>query len=261
MTDNRLYKSKEEAFINNDTYYNYGGWAPNVLFLESAITQENLVYHYDFSSAANMVLRNSGGVNYIETLYDLSPNNFDLTQTATTKQAIFTQDAFGNFCGVFDGVDDEMTLSTPSITGLTGYTIFSVFETTEYTGNTTFYTGGGLVVSPLGIGVNQNWFIFTRQSEIDFSGTTGLSDNFLSFYSVDVSTNPSGSINGVGWTATDPVLFITSTTYITFGCLVGDLGITEIKAKEYLMYDSVLPEWRIQQIVAYLKNKWNYSAW
>jgi hypothetical protein len=260
MAQNKLYKSKEEAFINNDTYYNYGGWAPNSLFLESAITQDNLVYHYDFSSGGNMVLRNSGGVNYIETIYDLSPNAFHLTQSNTSKQAIFAQDAFGNFCGVFDGIDDEMVLNTPSITGLTGYTIFSVFETTEYTGNTTFYTGGGLLVSPIGVGVNQNWYIFTRQSEIDFSGTTGLSDNFLSYYSVDNSTNPNGSINEVPWTAND-TLFIFTNTYISFGSQVSGFGITEIKAKEYLMYDSVLSESRIQQIVAYLKNKWNYSAW
>jgi len=32
MADNRLSKSLEEAFINNDTQYNFGGWAPQVLF-------------------------------------------------------------------------------------------------------------------------------------------------------------------------------------------------------------------------------------
>lgn len=32
ISDNRLYKSLDERFINNDPQYNYGGWAPQILF-------------------------------------------------------------------------------------------------------------------------------------------------------------------------------------------------------------------------------------
>lgn len=32
MSDNRLYKSLDERFINNDPQYNYGGWAPQIEF-------------------------------------------------------------------------------------------------------------------------------------------------------------------------------------------------------------------------------------
>jgi hypothetical protein len=260
MTQNKLYKSKEEAFINNDTYYNYGGWAPNSLFLESAITQNNLLYHYDFSSAANMVLRNSGGVNYIETIYDLSPNSFDLTQPNTSKQPIFTQDAFGNFCGVFDGIDDDMFISTIGvIPAQTGYTFFSVFETTEYTGFTTFITGGSPSQQPLGINDNKEWEMITNQSYIPFSATTGFSDNFLNYYSADINTSVEGQINGVDWITRSGFLG-SSVNYIGFGSLLGSL-FSEVKCKEYLLYNTILPEWRIQQIVAYLKNKWAYSAW
>jgi hypothetical protein len=296
--DNRLSKSLEEAFINNDTQYNFGGWAPYLaLFpppsptpsITPTITSTqtstptptptltpsptppipvaNMIYRFDASSPSNVVLRTSGGTDFVETWYDTSGKNNHITQTNTSKQPIYESDGYGSYQVKFDGINDFLSITgiTNIQTGMTAYTEFMVFEVDNY---------------------------LTGSFRID--ATDGESD---SLYVVSDSRftplfYPGPQFNGLsGWTL-QPQFLLWSTKAVSSGSMIGQLNdvnntgalfdtwapedITQIfigtnisasaeyfpgKLREVILYDREMSSGEIAAVYSYLKTKWNYSSW
>jgi hypothetical protein len=265
--DNRLSKSLEEAFINNDTQYNFGGWAPQKLF-PAPISTDGLIFHYDFSNASTMDFRNSGGINYVETIRDLSPNNYDITQSITAYQPIYTADTLGNPCVYFDGIDDIMGYNNPqtdtSLVGFTAMTFFSVSQMPSFSAGTNSYLGGFFSPSLISQPSVQRFLSFQNQMILPYSALTPSNSNLLYYTRVSQAGFKDAKINDVSMTSLTNFWVIAGV--ITFGGLYVGAGNPpnspkNLYAKEYILYNRILTELERDNIISYLKSKWNYFAW
>jgi hypothetical protein len=226
----------------------------------------DMLYRFDASSASNLVLRNSGGIDYVEEWLDGSPLQNDVLQNDTAKQPIYQSDGFGSYEVLFDGTDDF--LQNASITniasGITALTEFMVFRIDDY----------------------------TKDARID--STNGDSDSyyrntesrFFPLYYPGVYFQPMS-----GWTL-EPNFFVVSRKGTTSGSMTGELNdqtytarvfdtwspepaITNITLgrdsvgtefftgalREVIVYRRLLSDLEVSDVTSYLKTKWNYSAW
>jgi hypothetical protein len=301
--DNRLSKSLEEAFINNDTQYNFGGWVPYNSInpppsptpsitptITSTITPTptitstqtstptltpsptppipvaNMIYRFDASSASNVVLRSSGGTDFVETWYDTSGKNNHINQTNTAKQPIYESDGYGSYQVKFDGINDFLSITgiTNIPTGMTAYTEFMVFEVDSYL--TSFRIDATDGESDSLYSVSNSRFTPLYYPGPEFNGLSGwtLQPDFLLWSTKAVSSGSMiGQINDVNNTG---ALFDTwapeDITKIFIG--TNNNGSGEFfpgKLREVILYDREMTSGEIASVYSYLKTKWNYSSW
>jgi hypothetical protein len=220
----------------------------------------NMVYHYDFSSESNVSLRNSGGTDYVELAYDLSPNGYNLTTTGTTLEPIYTIDSFGNKCALFDGVDDILFYNIGSNITLTAFTGYLVFEFVGIAAD-----NAQSVASSLGV----NYLINKTNNRFQELSSLTYWDNFTGF-----TKNPNYLVVGKSdgqYTLNDQIPTSYGTTLGTYRGIYlgafynGSSGAIDfhsnVMVKEVIFYDTLLSDFENTQIIDYLKNKWDYSSW
>ena len=222
----------------------------------------NMIFHYDFSDSNNVVLRSSGGVDYVERVYDLSPNGYDIDQPDTSKQPIFTTDTFGNLCAVFDGVNDEMVLTgMTSITGLTDVSYFGVFEYSDFAASAEVLVGSGGRQS--GIISGTDYLLFTS-ANVRYNGISGWNKqpNWLFYSRRNQSTSPGDTeLNDTTYSQVVGIPFITYIETLSLGGQNQAGSNSDVKIKELIMYKDYVSDVVKDNIINYLKNKWDYTSW
>jgi len=293
--NNPLQKSLQETYFQGGKDYQYGGWVPEKPFVSPAtptptpsitptipitptptptltltptatlpiVPTTDLVFHYDFSNSSNVLLRSSGGIDYVETMFDLSPNGFDITQVDTAKQPVYSADSFGNLCATFDGVDDVMSLSgITSITGKTEWSYFIVFEMIDYTIDSQVIAAPFIQPHGLAYGDANDTNFLTTGANVGYNSVSGWTKqpNFLLYYRRDNITSPGDSeLNDTTYSQSYTFPFSSTLTRITF-CGEG-ISNSKIKLKEVLLYSDYVSDVVKNNILTYLKNKWDYSIW
>jgi hypothetical protein len=227
----------------------------------------NMVFWYDLSNPSNVALRTSGGTDYVETIYDLSPNGFDISQTDTNRQAIYTLDSFGNRCAVFDGVDDYMILTgITSITSVTGWSSYMVFQINDY--SVTQGPVGPFNTSPLGMLYADGTDILNSYGANDIWSFSPLSTwdkqpNFLfHFRSTTGITTTDIALNDIAPVSGGTFADVTSLSSIILAVPVISPNLYSfLTLKEAVVYKTNLSDGDNTQIITYLKNKWDYTSW
>lgn len=227
----------------------------------------NIIYRFDASDVSNLVLRSSGGTDYVETWYDTSGLGNHVTQTDTTKQPIYESDGFGSYQVKFDGSNDNLFITgiTNIPTGMTAYTEFMVFEVDSYLTAFKIDSTDGESDSLYFLSGSRFTPLYYPGPQFDpLSGWT-LQPQFLLWSTKAVSSGSMiGQLNDVNQTG---ALFDTwapeDITKIYLGSN-SDSPIGEFfpgKLREVILYKGEMSGGEIATVYSYLKTKWSYSSW
>lgn len=226
----------------------------------------NMIYRFDASSLSNVVLRSSGGTDFVETWFDTSGLGNHVTQTDLSKQPIYESDGYGSYQVKFDGSNDFLSITgiTNIPTGMTAYTEFMVFEVdsylTEFRIDSTDGESDSLYVT------NQSRFAPLFYPGATFSPMSGwtLQPQFLLWSTKAVSSGSMvGQLNDVDQTG---AIFDTwapeDITKIFLGINnSGSGGVFPGKLREVILYDREMTGGEITSVYSHLKTKWSYSSW
>jgi hypothetical protein len=214
-----------------------------------------------------VVLRSSGGTDFVETWYDTSGLGNHVTQTDTTKQPIYESDGYGSYQVKFDGSNDHLFITgiTNIPTGMTAYTEFMVFEVDSYLTQFRIDSTDGESDSLYVVSNSRFTPLFYPGPQFNpLSGWTGQ-PQFLLWSTKAVSSGSMiGQLNDVNQTG---ALFDTwapeDITKIYLGSNSGP-SVAEFfpgKLREVILYDREMTSGEIATVYSYLKTKWNYSSW
>jgi hypothetical protein len=214
-----------------------------------------------------VVLRSSGGTDFVETWYDTSGLGNHVTQTDTTKQPIYESDGYGSYQVKFDGSNDHLFITgiTNIPTGMTAYTEFMVFEVDNYL--TSFRidsTDGESDSYYLAGGFKRFTPLYYPGPQFDPLDTWTLEPQFLLWSTKAVSSGSMiGQLNDVNQTG---ALFDTwapeDITKIYLGSNTTASGeFFPGKLREVILYKGEMTSGEIATVYSYLKTKWNYSSW
>lgn len=232
-----------------------------------AIPVSGMIYRFDSYDSSNFVLRNSGGIDYVEEWFDISGLGNNLRQTNISFQPILDTDAFGNKIVVFDGSDDRLFKTGISniASGITAYTEFTVMRIDNYSANfvvdatnadsdgrydaSLFRFGPlwypGPVFAPLNTWTKEPNFLVWATKGQSAPSMTGRINNL-----------PETGVVFDTW-APDPAI-----TNIYLGSNEGATGeFFEGGLREIICYNRILSGAEISQVATYLENKWRYSSW
>lgn len=226
----------------------------------------NIIYRFDASDVSNLVLRSSGGTDFVETWYDTSGLGNHVTQTDTSKQPIYESDGYGSYQVKFDGSNDFLSITgiTNIPTGMTAYTEFMVFEVDDFNASFRIDSTDGESDSLYVISNSRFTPLFYPGPQ--FNGLSGwtLQPDFLLWSTKAVSSGSMiGQINDVNntgalfdtWAPEDITkIFIGTNTTVSGEFFPG-------KLREVILYDREMSAGEISTVYSYLKTKWNYSSW
>jgi hypothetical protein len=230
------------------------------------IPSTDMLYRFDASSVSNLVLRNSGGIDYVEEWLDGSPLQNKVSQNDTSRQPIYQSDGFGSYEVLFDGTDDFLQNSsiTNIASGITALTEFMVFRIDDYTqdfridstngDSDSFYNKSqgrfyplyypGVYFSPMsGWTLQPNFFVVSRKGTTSGSMTGELNDQNRTAVVFDT------------WSP-EPAI-----TNITLGKDYAGAEYFTGALREVIVYKRLLTDGEVSDVTTYLKTKWNYSAW
>ena len=228
-----------------------------------------LISWYDSDDVGTLTTGTTGSDVIVSTIDDKSGNGFDLSNGVTTQQPIFSADSIGNML-VFDGSSDR--LYNNSITGysaVTAFTKFFVFNKSSSVSNEEMMveisTGSRMDYYFTNYGSSETFRFFDYPGP----GITGLFswDKYPNFLNWTYMTKPSpynydGELNDLTFTDSIADNFAdVDLDVISIGARSNGGNPSNYQFREFFMYDRELSGTEINQVVTYLKNKWNYNIW
>jgi hypothetical protein len=249
--------------------------ATTSVFSPSSISE--LRTWYDAADSSTITLRS--GTDFIEKWNDKSGNNYDLIQTSASNQPLFTGGTSlaawsANTYVYFDGGDYVARTTGTSFTD-SGFTYFFIaqiangrsndllFNYTDQTppvfiGKYRAYKSVEAQYQRILLGADSNSMTWQWESPANL----GTKNSYMyGFVSGTTAGSFSGSMNDLTYSFTQAQSSPDTVNVISIGAnnngdapMLGYIG-------EMIVYGKVLTTTESNNVLTYLKNKWNYSGW
>jgi hypothetical protein len=236
-----------------------------------------LTIWYDFDDTSTMTLNGS----LIEQVDDLSGNDFHLTANSGSEPTLSTDSTYGgNNTAVFNGSTTELYhYLSSSYVGMTGHSFYYVFKMEEISGGN--QQAPYQILEDVGGDEDRFWGTYYESTNRFRTHTDSMEANFEP-YTTFTSQYPyillKGRVydNGAGGSVIDiemndtvpsstssGVYDLVNFDKIGVGGRVDAIDNDEMLGNwgEFIFYDRKLTDIEENQVITYLKNKWNYTNW
>ena len=236
-----------------------------------------LTMWYDFDDTSTMTLNGS----LIEQINDQSGNDFHLTANSGSEPTLSTDLTYGgNNVGVFDGSTTEMFHNlVTTYTGMTGHSFYYVFKMEEISGGN--QQAPYQVLNDVGGDEDRFWGTFYESTDRFRTHTDSMEANFQPYTTFTTEypyillkgrvydNGAGGSVVDIEMNDTSPSSTATGTYDLEQFNKVGVGGRIDVINNdemlgnwgEFIFYDRKLTDSEENQVITYLKNKWNYTNW